>query len=172
LSRPPSVILAVANKSKTKDVNFIRDWAPVSPDQAIEFDTVVGEKVLLSFVSEGGLAGKKRHANDENEQADLISLGDTGPPQQPSNKRGGISGNYRGGNQNRGRGRDRRDERGRGRGGGRGGRGGGGPARGGRGPAHAQSGDSYHQGHRGGYMDYDAAGGRSEQGGSGLYNAY
>jgi len=169
IDRPTSVILAMSSKARPQDVGNIKNWVPVSLDQTIEFETTVGEKAVLNIVQEQASHSKKRlHENDN--QQDYNGPGQS----QSSNKRGGggNSGNYRGGNQSRGRGRDRRDEGGRGgrgRGGQRGGRGRGG--RGGGPQSYRPSNDDYGQ-QRGGYTDYDAGGGRNENGGSGMYNQY
>jgi hypothetical protein len=124
LSRPYSIVLAMGSKAQPKDINFIRDWTNVLPDQAVEFDTVVGEKCSLSIVIE---TNKNKAATDSlGANEDFVAI--DGPPptqsrrqkwqndhQQPSG-----NGNYRGGSVSRGRGQNRRDEigqRGRGRGG-------------------------------------------------------
>jgi hypothetical protein len=185
--RPPAVILGMHQKATYKDLTFVEHWTPIPAAQAIEFETTIGEKVMLSIVPEHraynrvGQNNKKRPYESDGTQQDYVSVSNSGPAPQGSNKRGNISGNYRGGSQNRGRGRDRRDEGGRGgrgRGGhSRGGGGGGNYGRGGRGGRgggqqqhHRQSGDDFGA-QRGGYTDYDAAGGRND-GGSGMYNAY
>lgn len=188
LDRPPAVILGMHQKANYKDLTNIQQWTPIPAAQAIEFETTVGEKVTVNIVRENrtynraGQNNRKRPYENIGTQHDDAGVGHSGSAPQTSNKRGSTSGNYRGGNQNRGRGRDRRDEAGRG-GRGRGGhqRGGGGGGnygkggRSGRGGGQQQSksrqsGDDFGA-QRGGYTDYDAAGGRND-GGSGMYNAY
>jgi hypothetical protein len=120
LNKPASIILAMGTKASPKDVSQIRDWTPVSPGQAVDFDTVVAERYLLNIVVES----KKGDKTDElGSNEDFVGIEGAPVPQSRRQKwqaehQGG--GNYRGGSALRGRGQNRRDEisqRGRGRGG-------------------------------------------------------
>ncbi|KAI9690073.1 MAG: hypothetical protein M1820_010037, partial [Bogoriella megaspora] len=55
----PSIVLALKRGARPGDVSKISKWSPVSPDNQIEFDTTVGEKVLLKI---------ERERNGEDEQ--------------------------------------------------------------------------------------------------------
>ncbi|KAI1088596.1 hypothetical protein F5B19DRAFT_496247 [Rostrohypoxylon terebratum] len=46
-SQTPHVVLAVGKGARPHDANKIRRWRQIPPEQAIVFDTTVGEKVLL-----------------------------------------------------------------------------------------------------------------------------
>jgi hypothetical protein len=182
LDRPPAIVLGMHRSATFNDLTHIAQWTPIAAAQAMEFDTTIGEKSILSIIPEQrsyngiGRNNKKRPYENDGVQQSHAGVANSGPAPQNSNKRGNISGSYRGGSQSRARGR--RDEGGRGKGGkgGKGGhqRGGGGKGnRGGRGGGqqhNRQSGDDFGT-QRGGYTDYDAAGGRND-GGSGMYNAY
>jgi hypothetical protein len=199
LSRPYSIVLAMGSKAQPKDINFIRDWTSVAPNQAVEFDTVVGEKCLLNIVVETN----KRNVDSLGANEDFVTI--DGPPAPQSRRQkwqndhqqaSGNGNNYRGGNTSRGRGPNRRDETGqrnRGRGGARGGSG-----RGrGRGPGFGNERREGGGDHRpgewkfmiwgvlvfwviadvvlGGYTDYDAnppTGRNDGNGAGGMYNAY
>ena len=68
----PCVVLARKFDARPFDATRIETWSPIPPDKQIEFDTVVGEKVLLR-VEEGKLQKPQRS--------------DTNRPQQPGQKR-------------------------------------------------------------------------------------
>ena len=48
----PCIVLATRRQTKPIDATYIRNWQPVPPDQAFEFETTVGEKVLLRIEEE------------------------------------------------------------------------------------------------------------------------
>lgn len=59
----PIIVLAVRKGARPIDASRIQTWQPVSESQAIEFDSVVGEKVLLRIEEEspgegGGWSGR------------------------------------------------------------------------------------------------------------------
>lgn len=166
------VVLATRKQAKPIDAKGIRDWRPVPEAQAFEFDTHVGEKVLLRIDEE-------RHLEDENEAShassknarkhprdeDFPPLGSApkqngrggGQGNRPQNRQNGQYNNRQGGigfAGQRGGGAQNRGGRGGGGGGFRGGRGGQRGGRGGRG------------GGRGGYKSLDANVGQSYGGGS------
>lgn len=150
----PLVVLAVKKGAKPIDANKIKNWQNVSPDKAFEFETTVGEKVLLRiepeepgenayeslFPSKG--TGKRKH--DESPGGRYADRG---------NHRGGFSGprgvnnnngNF-GGRGGRGGGNNTNNFRGGGggfRGGSKGGNRGG--QRGGRGGGRGRSGGARH----------------------------
>ena len=163
----PYVVLATRRQAKPIEASRIRNWQPVSENQAFEFETTVGEKVLLRIDEE--IAGEDeyeasfpngKNARKHPREEDFPPLGssakkgtDNGQKHNytPQQKQGG--GNAWNGNNNRG-GAGGGGNRGRGqgfRGGGRGGRGG---QRGNRG------------GGRGGYRSLDANVGQGYGGGS------
>jgi uncharacterized membrane protein YgcG len=140
-NRTPFVVLATRKQSKPIDANRIRNWQPVSAEHAIEFETVVGEKVLLKVEEEGNPdkiendeQQQKHHTNQENGrkgpkkrpyEEEFPALGGAPPPaskglpprpHQYHRGRGGSNNN----NGSRGGGRNGGHD---GRGGGRGGRG-------------------------------------------------
>ncbi|KAF2838546.1 hypothetical protein M501DRAFT_934874 [Patellaria atrata CBS 101060] len=51
-NRPPIVILATRGGARPQDAQRIQNWQPVPPDKAFEFETTVGEKVLLRIEEE------------------------------------------------------------------------------------------------------------------------
>lgn len=69
----PCVVLATRRDAKPVEASRIYSWTPVSDDQSLEFETVVGEKVLLKIEEETAQAngegvevGKSRkHPRDE-----------------------------------------------------------------------------------------------------------
>lgn len=162
----PYVVLATRRQAKPIEASRIRNWQPVPEHQAFEFDTTVGEKVLLRIDEE--VAGEDeyeasfpngKNARKHPREEDFPPLGASAKKgadgqakqsqPQPQQRQGGnnaYSGNNRGGGGNRGRGGGQ-GFRGGGRGGGRGGQ------RGGRGG-------------RGGYRSLDANVGQSYGGGS------
>lgn len=170
-NKPPILVLAHRNNARPADASSIRDWEPVSEDQPIEFETVVGEKVLLRIEREepydrnfdrnayqsATTNGKRPFTNED----DFPPLGESQsenrqPPHsrpQPhhrndDNRRpgGGVPAH------NRDRDRDRGGYHGRGRGGPRGGAQG---ARGGKGGHGRGGGGNAGRGRgRGGYAQY------------------
>lgn len=140
----PTVVLSLHRSARPVDAKYISNWQPVAPEQRIEFESVVGEKVLLRIETE--TAGEsefeasfpekgRKHPREE----DFPALGEatqqnsqqqfSNVPQQPRNQYGGGrgGGGGGGGKNQRGGGRGRgfaRGRGGRGNGRGRGGRGG------------------------------------------------
>ncbi len=197
----PTVVLAMRRDARVPDATRIQSWHPVPATQTIEFDTVVGENVLLKIekerpgrkdretVSPQRPPAKRPHSRDR----EYPPLGSSGPPKQPqgsqpwgqrrdyttddrrrSDFESHRGGGYRGGNPHRGRANSRPGR------GGRGGhaRGGGNSrARGrGGGSGHYKSlddvGERSYGGHHGqGYEDGHHAGGGNRDGGF-PYNAY
>nr|POE96940.1 uncharacterized protein c4.02c [Quercus suber] len=51
-NKTPCVVLATRRAAKPLEASRIQNWQPVAPAQAFEFDTVVGEKVLLRIEQE------------------------------------------------------------------------------------------------------------------------
>lgn len=173
----PCVVLATRRAAKPLEASRIQNWQPVHPHQSFEFDTVVGEKVLLRIEQEladedpyeatfPNAKNARKHSRDE----DFPPLGPAGggnPPskapkpsqREPRNQgawenrkpgptaRGGGRGNRGGGHQNFRGGRG--GDRGRGRGGGGGG-GGSGRGRGG----YRSLDDNVGQGYGSGGMQY------------------
>jgi len=153
----PTVVISLRNNARPIDAKYISNWTPVSPDQSFEFETVVGEKVLLRIERETAdqddyshkpQRPQQRHHREEDfpplgseakdPQASLPSQLDptamqfgpnvpTGPGQSYNNR-----GNYSGHN-NRGGGISKPNGGNRGGRGGRGGRGNRSGGRGGRG---------------------------------------
>jgi hypothetical protein len=82
-NKTPFVVLATRKQSKPIDANRIRNWQPVSAEQAIEFETVVGEKVLLKVEEEGNL--DKLNNNDEQQSRNHTNQdnGRKGPKKRP-----------------------------------------------------------------------------------------
>jgi len=62
---PPSVVLALNKRAKPMDVRLIRDWNQLPQEKQFEFETVVGEKVILSIEEEPKPRGNAPNANDE-----------------------------------------------------------------------------------------------------------
>jgi len=62
---PPSVVLALDKRAKPMDVRLIRDWIQLPQEKQFEFETVVGEKVILSIEEEPRPRGIAPSANDE-----------------------------------------------------------------------------------------------------------
>jgi len=62
---PPSVVLALNKRAKPMDVRLIRDWNQLPLEEQFEFETVVGEKVILSIEEEPRPRGNAANANDE-----------------------------------------------------------------------------------------------------------
>lgn len=153
----PIVVLALRKGAKPVDAGKITDWQSVPPDKAFEFESVVGEKVLLRIEPEDpgegpyeslfphnkSTASKRKHPGGGNDDSPSNRYGDRGggyhgPGQRGGRGRGGYNNNnnnnnnnFRGGGGGGGgfRGGNRGGNRGGGRGGQRGGRGRGGGAR-------------------------------------------
>ncbi|KAF2758255.1 hypothetical protein EJ05DRAFT_439287 [Pseudovirgaria hyperparasitica] len=159
----PTVVLTLRRGARPMDANRIQNWHPVSEAQSFEIESTVGEKVTLRIENEVRASNDRenQYANKQAKRShgredDYMSLSSGPPPQHkrqpqhnwqwhgPDERRGGgISGNYRGGNQQRGRG-----DRHRGLQGGRGGRdnrsrGGGGGGGGNRGRGRGNGGNTY-----------------------------
>ena len=125
----PMVVLALRRGARPADANKIQNWQPVPEAQTVEFDSVIGEKVLLRIDEEQDPRvlnwrnenvpphKKQRRGFDTNNEQDFPRLGGA-PPKGPSassnqhqgNKgdekkaQGSNGGNRGGGSQNRGRG--------------------------------------------------------------------
>jgi hypothetical protein len=175
----PYVVLATRRQAKPIEASRIRNWQPVPENQSFEFETTVGEKVLLRIDEE--VAGEdeyeasfpngknaRKHPREEDFPALGASAkkgGESGPkpqhtPQQRSNPgnawTGGRGGGGPGGPPQRGGGGGGGGNRGRGGGQGFRGRGGGG-----------RGGQRGGRGGRGGYRSLDAnVGGQGYSGGS------
>lgn len=136
----PTIVLAIRKNGRPADAARIVNWHPVPPENAFEFESVVGEKQMLRIEEETAdeseyesyFANKTNRRERRSHEPHNHS--------RPQNSRGGRE-NYRGGNQARGRGGHRNASYGRGAGrGGRGDRGGGGRGRGrGGGPSQYRS---------------------------------
>lgn len=180
----PYVVLATRRTAKPIEASRIRNWQPVPDHQAFEFDTTVGEKVLLRIDEE--VSGEDeyeasfpngKNARKHPREEDFPALGaaakkggDAGQKQnqqsQPQHQKQG--GNAWAGNNNRGGGGiGFSAQRGSGSGGGgnRGGRGGGQGFRGG-GRGGGRGGQRGGRGGRGGYRSLDANVGSGYGGGS------
>jgi uncharacterized membrane protein YgcG len=167
----PYVVLATRRQAKPIEASRIRNWQPVPENQAFEFETTVGEKVLLRIDEE--VAGEDeyeasfpngKNARKHPREEDFPPLGSSAKKNgengqkynhTPQQRQGG-GGNAWNGNNNRGGSGGGGN---RGRGGGQGFRGGGG-GRGGRG------GQRGGRGGRGGYRSLDANVGQGYGGGS------
>lgn len=143
----PLVVLALRKGAKPIDAAKIKNWQPVPPEKAFEFETTVGEKVLLRIESEDpnenayeslfphkGTAKRKHPGSDNNNSpggrfSDRPDRGGFhGPRGGQYRGRGNFNNNnFRGGGGHRGG--DRRGNRGGARGQMRGGRGRGGGGR-------------------------------------------
>jgi hypothetical protein len=62
---PPSVVLALGKRAKPADVKLIKTWEPIPREDQHDFETVVGEKVILSIEEEPKPRGSEPQANDE-----------------------------------------------------------------------------------------------------------
>lgn len=135
----PFVVLAVRKGARPIDAGKIQNWQPVSAENAIIFDSVVGEKVLLRIEAEDPQEGeyeslfpnknlKRKHGQDD-ETANRQASGSYGQGQSYGNR--GGSGNQKENYYPGGRGGRGNNNRGNGQRGGRGGRGGGGNGGGG-----------------------------------------
>jgi uncharacterized membrane protein YgcG len=81
-NKTPFVVLATRKQSKPIDANRIRNWQPVSAEQAIEFETVVGEKVLLKVEEEGNL-DKLNNDDQQSRNQTGQDNGRKGPKKRP-----------------------------------------------------------------------------------------
>ncbi|KAI9739706.1 MAG: hypothetical protein M1834_006425 [Cirrosporium novae-zelandiae] len=141
-TRPPTVILAHVQSAKPFEARDIRNFEPVDPQDAIVFETVIGEKVLLKVGHAGSDEGNSSYRENPNprkhpyEQSNDQSYHHK--YRNEDNRRGSGS-QYRGGGRGRGGGGSRNTPYGRG--------GRGGSNRGGR-------------GRRGGYRSLDDVGDR------------
>lgn len=128
----PFVVLALRKGAKPIDAGKIQNWKPIPQDQAFQFETIVGEKVILRIEPEdpredeyeslfANKASKRKHVGDEDWNPRNVHghyAGRTESRGYHSSARGG-SGRGRGGNGNRGhRGGSKGGRGGRGRGGG------------------------------------------------------
>lgn len=48
----PTVVISLRNNARAIDAKYISNWQPTTPEQSFEFETVVGEKVLLRIERE------------------------------------------------------------------------------------------------------------------------
>ncbi|KAI4729982.1 hypothetical protein E4T49_02188 [Aureobasidium sp. EXF-10728] len=48
----PTVVISLRSNARPIDAKYISNWQPTTPDQSFEFDTIVGEKVLLRIERE------------------------------------------------------------------------------------------------------------------------
>jgi len=62
---PPSVVLALGKRAKPADVKLIKSWNSIPKQDQHDFETVVGEKVILSIEEEPKPSGNVPQANDE-----------------------------------------------------------------------------------------------------------
>ncbi|WPH04336.1 Hypothetical protein R9X50_00722500 [Acrodontium crateriforme] len=169
----PCVVLATRRQAKPIEASRIQNWQPVPDTQAFEFETTVGEKVLLrieeEYANEDVYEAKfpnSKNARKHPREEDFPPLGSTrqpnkpqfrrqnanNSPQNPGQQSAWASTNHRGGG-NAGRG-----------GGGPGGRGGGGyRGRGGNGQGRGRG-----RGGRGGYRSLDDNIGQQGYGSSGM----
>lgn len=144
----PLVVLALRKGAKPIDAAKIKNWQPVPPEKAFEFESTVGEKVLLRIEREDPgenayeslfphkATGKRKHQGSDDSPGRYSDRGaDRGGYQRGGNfhggrGRGGHNNNFRGGGAGGFRGGNKGGNRGGARGGGpRGGRGRGGGAR-------------------------------------------
>ncbi|THV90598.1 hypothetical protein D6D27_05754 [Aureobasidium pullulans] len=88
----PTVVISLRNNARPIDAKYISNWQPTSPEQSFEFETLVGEKVLLRIEREStdqddyenSYASKprpqqRRHHREE----DFPALGSDRVPQPP-----------------------------------------------------------------------------------------
>jgi hypothetical protein len=151
-NRTPYVVLATRKQSKPIEANMIRNWQPVSAEQAIEFETVVGEKILLKIEEEENLdhinndksrdhhtgqANARKGPKKRSYEEDYPALGTGAPPANPhkvqsrqQHPQDGKSWGNRGGRGGSNNNNSRGGRRGGGHDGRFGGRGGGGSRRG------------------------------------------
>ncbi|GME35499.1 putative tat pathway signal sequence [Neofusicoccum parvum] len=112
----PTIVLALGRGAKPVDAGRIQNWQPVSDDKALEFDSTVGEKVLLRLEDErrgeseyeSYFPGNRKRARPrDNDQMDINvndknafpALGGGNRPQPPSQPAAYNSYNHHGGQQ-------------------------------------------------------------------------
>ncbi|KAL1622221.1 hypothetical protein SLS56_008893 [Neofusicoccum ribis] len=112
----PTIVLALGRGAKPVDAGRIQNWQPVSDDKALEFDSTVGEKVLLRLEDErrgeseyeSYFPGNRKRARPrDNDQMDIDvndknafpALGGGNRPQPPSQPAAYNSYNHHGGQQ-------------------------------------------------------------------------
>ncbi|OCL06840.1 hypothetical protein AOQ84DRAFT_320839 [Glonium stellatum] len=85
----PTVVLALRRGAKPADAVRIQNWHPVPDDKAFEFETVVGEKVLLRVEEEQANESEwesffpnKNHKRMHPREEEYISLNGAGPQSQ------------------------------------------------------------------------------------------
>ena len=76
----PTVVISLRNNARPIDAKYISNWTPVTADQSFEFETVVGEKVLLRIERETADENKSSYKSQRNQQykhrdEDFPSLG-------------------------------------------------------------------------------------------------
>ncbi|GAB7343600.1 hypothetical protein MBLNU457_1601t1 [Dothideomycetes sp. NU457] len=156
----PFVVLALRRDARPVEAHNIQRWNPLPEDEQFEFDTTVGEKVLLMI--EQDRSGQNNFKNNSRPQMTQQHSGykrsrEEDFPPLGSERQGGFQPQGRSDNNGgRGRGGKDRDRGGRGRGGfNRGGR----QNRGGRGGGGGAGGGNRGGGERRGYRSLDDAGG-------------
>lgn len=171
-NQTPCIVLATRRQAKPIEAARITNWQPVADHQAFEFETTVGEKVLLrveqEYSNEDAYEASfpnARNARKHPYEEDFPPLGAArAKPQQRTHYQdnrqpygsgrggtGGSGGQRGGGGRGGGRGGNRGFQQRRGNAGGQSGRGGGG--RGGRGSYRSLD-DNVGQGYGGGGMQY------------------
>ncbi|KAF2685700.1 hypothetical protein K458DRAFT_403071 [Lentithecium fluviatile CBS 122367] len=151
----PTVVLAIRKGGRPADAARINNWQPVSDTDSYEFESVVGEKMVLRIEEEQANESRwesyfpnKSHQRRPREEDEDNGFSRDSRQQHPraydDRRQNGPPNNYRGGNRERGRGGNRNPSYGarggRGGGGYRGDRGGGGRGRGrGGGPSQYRS---------------------------------
>ncbi|KAB2580852.1 Uncharacterized protein DBV05_g494 [Lasiodiplodia theobromae] len=96
----PTIVLALGRGAKPVDAGRIQNWQPVSEDKALEFDSTVGEKVLLRLEDErrgeseyeSYFPGNRKRARPRDDEMELDvndknafpALGGGARPQPPS----------------------------------------------------------------------------------------
>jgi hypothetical protein len=84
-NKPPQIVLATRRNAKPVEATHIRNWQPVPASQAYQFETTVGEKVLLrieeEFADEDAYEASFPHAKNARKhprEEDFPPLGSTG----------------------------------------------------------------------------------------------
>ncbi|KAI4759191.1 hypothetical protein E4T52_08578 [Aureobasidium sp. EXF-3400] len=84
----PTVVISLRNNARPIDAKYISNWQTLSPDQSFEFETVVGEKVLLRIEREDADQDNHSYANKPRSQQprkhrdeDFPALGSEAPKQ-------------------------------------------------------------------------------------------
>ncbi|KAL2356121.1 hypothetical protein BJ546DRAFT_969959 [Cryomyces antarcticus] len=191
----PTIVLALRRNAKPIDANRIQNWQPVPEDKAFEFQTTVGEKVLLRVEAEQSnedewesafpnRSNQRKHPREEDFPSLGPSNGIAAPHTRPQVKAGqGVQPKSKAFDKTRKEGRYRpaydlsrpqqNNNRGNYNNSGRGGRGGArdGPHRGGRGGRGGQRGGGRGRGRGGGqgYRSLDDNGGAGYGGGGMQY---